>query len=305
MKGLFKVSNIHELYYEIWGNPKGIPIIFLHGGPGMGFNHSDKNFFDCKKYRVLFFDQRGAARSKPYGCVNENTTNLLVDDINTLTEELNFKKFYVFGGSWGSTLALVYAIRNPSRVLGLLLRGIFLANKSAIKHYIGGGVEKFFPKVWERLISIVPIEKQGDVAGYYYKKMCYSESKTATKFAKEWAIYELSIYKIGLNEKNILDLVNSIPFKSLSKLEAHFISNECFLPENYILDNCYKIKDIPTFIVHGRYDMICPPIYAYQLHQKLKSSKLYILTAGHASSEPEIKKKLTKELESMVGTIIK
>lgn len=303
-KGFFSVGYGHELYFEIWGNPTGIPVVFLHGGPGMGFFESDKNFFDANRYRVLFFDQRGSGRSKPFGAVTNNTTDLLVKDINALTERFQFEKFFIFGGSWGSTLALIYAIRNPSRVLGLQLRGIFLANKSSIDHYIGGGTEKFFPSVWNRLKSLVPLKEQEDMVGYYYKQMCSKEPKIVEQFAYEWARYELSIYKLNLSEKMVLELLQSIPYQSLSKLEAHFISNNCFIPEEYILNNCDELSDIPTSIVHGRYDMICPPLYAHQLHNKLKISRLHLVTAGHAASEPKIENKLIEELELMVAQVI-
>lgn len=297
--GYHIVSGGHKLYFEVCGNPDGIPVLFLHGGPGIGFSDYDKQFFDKKKFRVLFFDQRGASRSKPFGGVESNTTDALIEDIDALAKTLQFKKFLIFGGSWGSTLALVYAIRNPNKVLGLILRGIFLANKESLDYYINGGVQNFFPEVWEHFKDLVPKNTGDSLAQYYYDKMCSNDQSVSEKFAYEWARYEMSIYKMGVKDTEIEEILNTIPYKSLAKLEAHYMVNNCFISEDYILDNSDKIKDIPTVIVQGRYDAICPPKFAYQLHQKLKNSKLHIVNAGHAASEPEIEKKLIEELDDV------
>jgi proline iminopeptidase len=168
-KGFINVTGGYKLYFELYGNPKGIPVLFLHGGPGAGFSDSDKQFFDKRRYNVVFFDQRGSSRSKPFGSIKKNTTQDLVEDINRVLDYLNFDKIYIFGGSWGSTLALVYAIHNPKRVLGLILRGVFLANKYSLDHYINGGIKEFFPDVWDRFVSIV---KKGEKpADFYLKKI--------------------------------------------------------------------------------------------------------------------------------------
>ncbi len=297
--GYHIVSGGHKLYFEVYGNPDGIPVLFLHGGPGIGFSDYDKQFFDQEKFRVLFFDQRGASRSKPFGSIESNTTDTLIEDIDSLAETHQFKKFLIFGGSWGSTLALVYAIRNPNKVLGLILRGVFLANKEALDYYINGGVQNFFPEVWEHFQGLVPKNTKDSFAKYYYNKMCSDDQLVSEKFAYEWARYEMSIYKMGVKDAEIEEILNTIPYKSLAKLEAHYMVNNCFLSEDYILNNSDKIENIPTVIVQGRYDAICPPKFAYQLHQKLKKSKLHIVHAGHAASEPEIEKKLTAELDEV------
>jgi proline iminopeptidase len=291
--GYINVSDGYELYYELYGNPKGIPVIFLHGGPGAGFSDSDKQFFDETKYNVIFFDQRGASRSKPFGSIENNTTQDLLVDINHILDTLNSDKVYVFGGSWGSTLALIFAIHHPERVLGLILRGIWLANKYGLEHYIGGGIKEFFPDVWNRFNKLV--KKGENPVSYYLKQMLSTDQETSDKFAYEWAYYESSFYTINKIE-NIEDIVASFPYKSLAILEAHYIHNKCFLTEDFIIQNIDKIKNIKTSIVQGRYDFICPPIQAFRLHENLNNSKLNIVNAGHSSSDEEIKKALISEL---------
>lgn len=298
-QGYHTVSNGHQLYYEVFGNPDGIPLVFLHGGPGIGFSDADKKMFDVEKFRLLFFEQRGASRSKPYGSIENNTTDLLIADINALTNRFQFDKFVVFGGSWGSTLALVYAIRNPNRVLKLIVRGIFLANKEAINYYINGGVKLFFPEVWGRFKAMVPKNISQEIAVYYYNMMCSKDEKIAKKFATEWARYEIAIYKMELTESQVNEILKTIPTVSLAKLEAHYMANNCFLTEDYILNNTAILKDIPITIIQGRYDVICPPIFAYKLHQKLQNSTLSIVHAGHAASEPAIYKALVTVLNDL------
>lgn len=297
--GYHIVSDGHKLYFEVYGNPDGIPVLFLHGGPGIGFSDYDKQFFDEEKFRVLFFDQRGASRSKPFGSIKNNTTDALIEDIDVLTKTHQFEKFMIFGGSWGSTLALVYAIRNPNRVLGLVIRGVFLANKEALDYYIHGGVQTFFPEAWKRFKDLVPKSTKASLAQHYYDNMHSEDQSVSEKFAYEWARYEMSIYKMGIKGAEIEEILNTIPYKSLARLEAHYMVNNCFLSNDYILNNSDKIKDIHTVIIQGRYDAICPPKFAYQLHQKLKKSKLHIVHAGHAASEPEIEKKLIEELDEI------
>lgn len=292
--GFIKVTDGYKLYFELYGNPKGIPVLFLHGGPGGGFSDSDKQFFDKRRYNVIFFDQRGSSRSKPFGSIKNNTTQDLVKDIDRILDYLNFEKVYIFGGSWGSTLALVYAIHNPMRVRGLILRGIFLANKYSLDHYINGGIKEFYPDVWNRFVSLV---KKGEKpANYYLKRILSKDKKISEKFAYEWAYYEMSFYTIN----KIADpdkILRTFSYRSLAILEAHYIINKCFLSEDYIIKNINKIKNIKTSIVQGRFDFICPPIQAFRLHSKLNNSKLNVVSAGHSSSDEEIKKTLKSELK--------
>ncbi len=296
--GHIDVTDGHSLYYELYGNPKGIPVLFLHGGPGAGFSDADKQFFDADRYNVLFFDQRGASRSKPFGSIENNTTQDLLVDIDYILDVLNFKEVYVFGGSWGSSLALVYAIHNPKRVLGLVVRGIWLANHYGLEHYMNGGIKEFFPDVWQRFTKLVP-EGENPVS-YYLDKMLSDDQEISDKYAYEWAYYELSFYTIN-KIADPAELLDKFAYKSLAILEAHYINNKCFLEEDFIMKNIDKIAHIDTAIVHGRYDFICPPAQAFRLHSGLKKSKLNITNAGHSSSDEENKLTLISELERITS----
>ncbi|WP_103865690.1 prolyl aminopeptidase [Aquimarina sp. I32.4] len=302
-KGYVSVSGGHELYYEVYGNPDGIPILFLHGGPGAGFFEMDKRFFDPKIHKVIFFDQRGASRSKPFGSIVNNETDLLIDDITHLLKVLGVEKVVLFAGSWGCTLALVYAIKFPFRIMGMILRGVFLGNKKAIDHYINGGVEMYYPEEWERFVKDIPTANRENIAKFYLQKM-KSNSSTSERFAYQWAHYEISIFKKGISSKEVENIIELYPYQSLAILEAHYLSNNCFIEENYILNNIHFIKNIPVSIIQGRHDVICPPIFAYQLHQKLNKSNLLIVEAAHSDSEPEIEKNLISELQILVGNLI-
>ena len=296
-KGYFATTDGYRLYYERYGNPKGIPAIYLHGGPGSGFRDGDKRFFDPRKFNVLLFDQRGAGRSKPFASLKANTTGKLVQDICRLLDHFSMDKVLVFGGSWGSTLALVFAILHPERVRAMLLRGIFLADKQSIDHYLGGGVEPFFPEAWQRLSSLVPAAHRKDMLSYYLSKMRSKSPAVRKKYLSEWARYEMSILKLEVNEQQIKELLKGHSYRSLALLEAHYIKHRCFLAENFILKNSRRISAIPLSIVHGRYDFVCPPSQAFRLKQKLPEARLTYVCAGHSASEPEIERALLEEMK--------
>ncbi len=297
--GHVDVTDGHSLYYELYGNPKGIPVLFLHGGPGAGFHDIDKEFFDEDRYNVLFFDQRGASKSKPFGSIENNTTQHLLQDINCLLDKLNFDKVYIMGGSWGSSLTLIYAINNPQRVLGMVVQGIWLANEYGFNHYMNGGVNEFFPDVWERFQNLVP--KGENPVSYYLNKMLCDDEKESNKYAYEWAYFELSLFSI---EKmgDLSEILETLPYKSLAILEAHYISNKCFISEDYIMNNINKVEGIETAIVQGRYDFICPPIQAFRLHSGLKNSQLTITNSGHAAYDTETKSALIGELKRITAS---
>jgi len=294
-KGYLEVDEIHELYYEVCGKEDGIPILFIHGGPGAGFDETSKRFFDFTKHKVIFFDQRGASRSKPFGSILNNTTNNLVEDITKLLDYLKIKSVYLFGGSWGTTLSLVYAIQNANRVLGLLLRGIFLGNEDSIQHYLNGGIEKHHPEAWERFMKNVPDDYKNDIPKFYLDKMLNGENR----YAYEWAYYEISIFQKNISKEEIEDILTKIPYQSLAILEAHYLANQCFLPEDYILRNADKLIHIPTWIIQGRFDMICPPIYAYHLKKQLANSTIKFVDAGHSDQEANIEKEIDSTLEEI------
>jgi proline iminopeptidase len=297
-KGYLKVSEIHEIYYELCGPDDGEPYLFVHGGPGAGFSENDKRFFNFEKQKIVFFDQRGSSKSKPFGCIKENTTQDLVNDINLLLKHLNIEKANVFGGSWGTTLSLVFAIQNPEKVKSLLLRGIFLGNKKSIDHYLNGGVENEFPKEWKRFKENVPVDSKMSIPRYYLNQMLNGTPKNKNFYCYEWVFYEISIFKKEIDEKEIDAIIKQFPFESLAIMEAHYLSNNCFIEEDYILKNSNVLDDIPTIIIHGSHDAICPVSYAKLLNNKLHKSTLYIEDAGHSDSEPAIEKRIIEVLNS-------
>lgn len=291
-KGYLKVSELHEIYYEVCGNPSGKSYLFVHGGPGAGFSDDDKRFFDFDKYKVIFFDQRGSSKSKPFGCIQNNTTQDLVDDINKLLVFLDIEKINVFGGSWGTTLSLVFAIQNPEKVESLLLRGIFLGNKNAIEYYLNGGVENEFPNEWKRFKQHVPLNSTLSIPEYYLNEMLNGTPENKEFYCYEWVFYEISIFKKGIKEAEIDTIIKQFPYHSMAIMEAHYLSNHCFIEEDYILKNCSILDEIPITIIHGKNDAICPVEQAVTLHEKLKQSVLYVEDAGHSDTEPAIEKRI-------------
>lgn len=291
-KGLLEVSNLHKIYYEVCGNINGDCYLFVHGGPGAGFSENDKRFFDFKNHKVIFFDQRGSSKSLPFGCIEENNTQNLVDDINTLLNHLNIAEVNIFGGSWGTTLSLVYAILNPERVNSLLLRAIFLGDKKSIDHFVNGGIKDKYPKEWNRFKNNVPLHSSQKIAEYYLSQMLNGTDEDKEFYCYEWAFYEISIFKRNLSDEEIDAIIKQIPYHSLSILEAHYLSNNCFIEENFIIKNTDKLGNIPVTIIHGENDLICPMEYAQELHDKLNNSVLYIEDAGHSDTEPAIENRI-------------
>ncbi|MBW0596624.1 prolyl aminopeptidase [Mycoplasma anatis] len=295
--GFLNTESEHKIYYEVSGNQEGVPVIFLHGGPGGSSSEKHREFFDPKYYKIIIFDQRGCGKSTPSCSLINNTTDYLIQDINNLTKMLGVDKFILFGGSWGSTLALIYAIRNPERVLSLVLRGIFLCRKSDIDWLYQNGVEQFFPEYFEDYMNYLSEEERKDALTSYYKRMTSSDRtvalQAATKFANLESITStIKTVEPNSDDKHILEIAT---------LEAHYFVNDSFLPsDNYILENTNKIENIPTYIVHGRYDMVCRPSSAYDLHKKLKNSQLhYTNLAGHSLFEEETKEKLFSIMEEL------
>jgi proline iminopeptidase len=302
-RGYLNVSDGHKLYYEFCGNKSGIPILFLHGGPGSGFVESHKKVFDFKKFNVIFFDQRGAGRSKPFASLKANTTAKLISDINKILDFAGIKNALIFGGSWGSTLALAYALKHPERVLALQLRGIFLGDSQSMKYYLNGGVSVFVPEVWDRFVQQVPEKFRKNVVQYYVHKMKSKNFKEREKACYEWARYEISLVKMKMTKKEIEESVKEYSYMSLAPLEAHFLTKNCFMPDNYIIKNAQKLSGIPVSIVHGRYDLVCQPRDAYRLHKEIRGSRLKFVFAGHSASEPEIEKAQRAELKRFAGLL--
>lgn len=305
-KGFLSVGSGHKLYYEECGNPNGKPILYIHGGPGAGCSEDSRRFFDPKKWRIILFDQRGSGRSKPFGSIENNTTWDLMDDMVRLLDELNIMRAVLFGGSWGTTLSLMFSIWNRDRVAGMILRGIWLANKFDLDHYIRGGVAKIYPKVWGRFVSQVPKEHAADPLPYYYKRMTSGTRKGREHFAYEWARYEMSALHLRPLSEEALDAeIKSMSYVSLGIMEAHYITNGCFIDEDYIVKNASSIPKVPIVMVHGTEDAVCPVISAYRLWKALAGPNAYLrlVLAGHAGSEPEIRKTLIAETNKILKKI--
>ncbi|MDU4652237.1 prolyl aminopeptidase [Sneathia sanguinegens] len=289
-KGYLKVSKLHSIYYEECGNKNGIPIVFVHGGPGCGSGEIARQFFNKEKYRIIIFDQRGSGRSKPFVELRENTTFDLVEDMEKLRKTLKIDKWILFGGSWGTTLSLVYAINHPENVSGLILRGIFLARKEDVDWLYCGGAGQFFPEEFEKYISILSEEEKKDIIASYMKYLSSDDMKIVSKYAKFWNDWESSC--VRLYPMKLADEVTEYDI-AVARLECHYFYNNSFIKENYILDNIDKIKNIKTLICHGRYDVDCRPSGAYQLAKHMNNCKLIFVDAsGHSSFEPGIAKQL-------------
>ena len=271
---MLDVDGTHTIYYEESGNPDGVPVIFLHGGPGCGTAPSCRQYFDPEFYRIILFDQRGSGKSTPRACLENNDTWHIIEDIEKIREKLNIDKWLVFGGSWGSTLSLCYAIKHPERVLGLVLRGIFLGRREDIEWiYEVGGVSNFHPESFERYISIIPEEERKDIIGAYYKRLTSEDKETREVAAKEWSMWEGSLVTLH-PDPNLEQSFGEINYAiSMATIECHFWMNNMFWDDdNWLLNHVDVIKDIPTWIVHGRYDVDCRPIGAYELNKKLNAS---------------------------------
>jgi proline iminopeptidase len=289
-----KVSPLHEIYVEEVGNPKGKPVVFLHGGPGAGCTTDHRRFFDPKHYRVFLFDQRGCGRSTPHAELKENTTQLLIQDIETIRKRAGVDQWIVFGGSWGSTLALCYAIAQPKQVKALALRGIFLCRPSELHWFYQEGASQLFPDLWEEFLKPIPPAERSNLMQAYHKRMTGSDRKAAIEAARAWSIWEGATSYLKTNTSHIGSHAADEFALAFSSIEAHYFVNNIFYPgTNYILDNIEKIKSIPCEIVHGRYDVVCPLTSAWDLHKRYTNSQLSIIPdAGHSVFEPGIRSKL-------------
>ena len=296
--GYIKVSKIHEIFYQLGGNPEGKPVMVLHGGPGGSCMPFHFRYFNPKKFHIILHDQRGAGRSKPYASLKENTTSHLVEDIEKLRIHFNLGKIILFGGSWGSTLALAYAEKYPQNVKGMIIRGIFTATKEEIDHFYHGGTAKFFPENYNKLVTHIGTSNKKNIPSILYQKLKSLNPETQKKYARIWAKYEFRIALLEIPESRIdaiLSLYNPYAF---SLIENYYMANGCFLEEGQLIDNVDKLKNIRTIIVNGRYDIICPPITAYKLHKKLSNSELIIVErAGHAESDPPVQAQLIKAVK--------
>lgn len=285
-----KVGDIHTIYVEEVGNPQGRPIVFVHGGPGGGIDDKHRRYFDPKLWRVVLFDQRGCGKSVPFGELKQNTTFDLVADMEAIREYLHIPAWHIFGGSWGSTLALTYAISHPSRALSLLLRGIFLLREQELKWFYQSGAHQFYPEDWELFLRPIPPHERSDMIKAYHRRLNSEDKNVINDAAIAWSRWEGSTSKLKKDRSMIEHFSDDNFAYAFARIENHYFYNKgFFIEDNWILNNIDKIKDIPGVIVQGRYDMPCPPISAYELHKAWPKSELFLIEeAGHSMSEPGI-----------------
>ncbi|MBI3773692.1 MAG: prolyl aminopeptidase [Gammaproteobacteria bacterium] len=297
----FDVEAPHRLYVEECGNPKGLPVVFLHGGPGAGCEEYHRRFFDTERYRIVLFDQRGCGRSGPHAELKNNTTQALVADIELIRERLGIDKWVIFGGSWGSTLALVYAETYPERVLGLVLRGIFLCRPQEIHWFYQEGASRIFPDYWEDYLKPIPENERGDLLHAFYRRLTSDNEIERMSAAKAWSIWEGRCATLRPSRAVRDHFGEPFTAMSLARIECHYFVNDSFLKPNQILNDAYRLKGIPGVIVHGRYDVVCPVENAWDLHKAWPDADLKIIgDAGHSATEPGIIDALVQATNEMV-----
>ncbi|MDA0763860.1 MAG: prolyl aminopeptidase [Proteobacteria bacterium] len=286
------VGDGHKIYYEQYGNPHGKPVLFLHGGPGSGCSSFHKRFFDPKVFRVIFLDQRGSGKSIPYGEIENNTTTALISDIEDIRRHLNIDKWLIFGGSWGSTLGILYGINFPKRCLGFILRGIFLGTVDEINWFLYD-MKKFFPEAHNKFISYVPQNYRDNILKWFYEQLNLKNKTTSLKAASVWAEYENSCSTLGYVERPISG-ENAL---AIAKIESHYFVNNCFINDNFIKENIKKIVNIPAIIIQGRHDVICPPFSAFDIAKIWRMASIEIIDdAGHSAFEEQVARKLINAL---------
>ena len=295
--GMLAVDELHTIYWEECGNPDGIPVLFLHGGPGAGLSPQHRRFFDPQRYRVILFDQRGAGKSTPLGEWRNNTTDLLIGDIETLRAQFGVRQWLVFGGSWGSTLALAYGQAHPEACLGFVLRGIFLCTQAEIDWFIEG-VRWFYPELYQEFAAPIPQEERGDLLAAYVKRILSSDPEVYWPAARAWSRFEgRRVYLMPQPE----DAPNDALDLGVGRLESHYMANLGFFEEDQLIRNMGRIAHLPAVIVQGRYDAICPPLSAYRLQQAWPGAQLEMIPdAGHGALEHGIASALVRATERFV-----
>ncbi|MDO8652240.1 MAG: prolyl aminopeptidase [Undibacterium sp.] len=295
--GMLAVDDIHTLYWEECGNPAGQPVLFLHGGPGGGTAPMHRRFFDPAHYRIILFDQRGAGKSTPLGEYRNNTTALLIADIEKIRAMLGISQWLVFGGSWGSTLALAYGEAHPAVCLGFVLRGIFLCTKAEVDWFVNG-IRHFYPEVHQRFAEAIPLEERADLLQAYVKRLFCDDPEIYLEAARNWSRYEGSCLFLEPQAQAIQDFESDAVSLGIGRLEAHYMLHGAFMEEDALISNITKIRHLPAVIVQGRYDVICPPVSAYRLHQAWPEAKFHLIgDAGHAAMEPGIATELVRATE--------
>lgn len=303
--GFLEVGAGHRLYWEESGNPAGIPVVFLHGGPGSGTSPAQRRFFDPAAYRIVLFDQRGAGRSTPHASVHANTTGHLVADMELLRRHLQIDSWLVFGGSWGSTLALAYGQAHPNHCLGFILRGIFLGRPSEVAWFLSG-IRTVFPDAWGRFAEFLPPEERGDLLDGYLTRLLDPRPEVHLPAARRWGGYEAACSALVPDARQLAEIDNDHHSLALARIEAHYFANRLFLPPAGLLAGMDRLTRHPAIIVQGRYDVICPMVSADTLARAWRGAELVVVPdAGHAAMEPGIRRALVRATEQMKKVLAK
>jgi len=295
--GHLQVSPVHKIYYEQCGNKSGLPIVFVHGGPGGGISGGDRKYFDPKEYHIILFDQRGAGNSTPPFCLEENDTWSLVKDMERLREHVGVDRWILFGGSLGSTLSLAYAEKHIDRVMGLILRGIFTLREEEIKWFYQEGASYIFPDVWEQYVAPIPLEERGDFVKAYYKRLVGTNEEEKLRCAKAWSTWEMATSQLKVNPENLKKAESDVWALAFARIECHYFINKGFLSDNQLIKNASIIRKagVPVTIVQGRYDVVCPAKTAWDLYKELPDAEFFFIDdAGHSAKEDGITKKLVE-----------
>lgn len=292
--GSLEVSKLHTIYWEQSGNPKGAPILFVHGGPGGGTEPAHRRFFDPKHYRIVLFDQRGCGKSTPHAELRENTTWDLVADMERLREHLKIERWVLFGGSWGSTLAMAYAIKHPERVRAIVLRGIFLVRRKELLWFYQHGCSEMFPDAWQHFLAPIPAEERGDIIAAYHKRLTSPDPQVRGAAARAWSVWEASTSKLLPDPKLQAHHNDTRYAEAFAGIECHYFVNRGFFDgETFFFDNIGKLRPIPGTIIHGRYDVVCPIETAWELHRAWPEADFRVVAdAGHSAFEPGIAREL-------------
>jgi proline iminopeptidase len=299
--GYLAVDNLHQIYWEECGNPQGVPIVFIHGGPGAGSSPASRRFFDPDYYRIIVLDQRGSGRSLPLGEIRNNTTPLLIQDMESLREHLGITQWHVFGGSWGSTLAIAYAEHYPDCCLSMILRGIFLCRRSEIDWFLYG-MRTIFPEQWYEFSTFLPPDERHDLLTSYHARLMNPDPDIHMPAAFAWSKYEGACATLLPSQATVDSFLDPVVALGLARMEAHYFSNDIFLPDNYLMDNIDRIRHIPTTIVQGRYDVVCPIVTAHEVIQKWPEARYVIVPdAGHSAYDPTLCHELVKACEHHKG----